>query len=168
MKVHLPLLNNYVIPTGNHPGAFGVVRKHHIHEGIDLYADSGEVVYSMFPGIVVSIEPFTGPKAESPWWLDTQAIAVKHDRFVVIYGEIAVNENLFVGDIVDAGTIVGHVIPVLRHDKGKPMSMLHLEQYDKSITKSCGIWSLNTSRPIGLQDPTNMLLSLFGVIASHT
>ncbi len=76
------------IPLKPHPGAFGVLRKHHTHEGVDLYATEGEAVYAVEKGVVIAVEDFTGPKAGSPWWLDTQSVLIEGAVGVVCYGEL--------------------------------------------------------------------------------
>ena len=73
-----PLKNyQYSVPEGEHPGAFLKERKYHLHEGVDLYAEDGEDVFSVEKGEVYKILPFTGKKAGSEWWNDTQAIIIK-------------------------------------------------------------------------------------------
>lgn len=149
------------IPVGNHPGAFGVQRKNHIHEGVDLYCEDGDEVCAMFDGQVVYIGHFTGTKAGSPWWNDTQCIMIAHlgKRFCLNYGEIAVDASLRVGDVVQQGQSLGHVVTVLRVDKGRPMSMLHLEQYTTVTKRPIPEWRIGDSRPGCLLDPTPMLLT---------
>jgi len=70
-----PIKNPYQWP--DHPGTFGAIRKFDIHTGVDLYCDHGTKVYSIEPGLVISVENFTGSLAESPWWNDTQAVLIK-------------------------------------------------------------------------------------------
>lgn len=137
------------IPMGAHVGAFGVQRKHHIHEGIDLYCSSGAVVRAVERGIVVVVEPFTGPNAGSPWWLDTQCVLVEGASGVVVYGEIAT--EVPVGSVVDVGAPLGTVARVLRVNKGRPQDMLHLELHAPG-TRQCPEWT--TERPATLLDPT--------------
>ena len=115
------------IPVAPHPGAFGVQRKFHTHEGIDLYCPSGTPVYAMESGVVVAVVPFTGPKANFPHWHDTNAVFVEDNDGVWVYGEI--QDAVSLHQTVQAGDLLGHVIHVLRNDKGRPMSMLHLERH---------------------------------------
>jgi len=146
------------VPVGSHPGAFGVVRKHHVHEGVDLYAPVGTPVYAVESGAVVRVLPMTGPAAGSPWWFDTKAVMVEGRSGVVVYGEIspAVQE----GRVIFAGDVVGHVIRVLRHDKGRPTSMLHLELH-RMGSRSCLDWNLPPAKPPEqLLDPTPHLLQI--------
>lgn len=146
------------LPLEPHPGAFGVVRKHHRHEGVDLYAPEGTVVSAVEAGKVVAVLDFTGEKAGSPWWRDTQAVMVEGASGVVLYGEIST--DLKVGDLVKAGDPIGHIVPVLLQDKGRPMCMLHLELYGTGARDAVE-WKVEQSNPPqGLCDPTPHLLPL--------
>jgi murein DD-endopeptidase MepM/ murein hydrolase activator NlpD len=154
------------MPLGRrHPGAFGFIRKHHVHEGVDLYAEEGAEVSAVEDGIVVMIEPFTGPKAGFPHWLDTEAVLVEGASGVVVYGEIAPREDLKIGAHVKAGELLGNVIPVLRHDKGRPRAMLHMELHTRGTTRTAE-WKLpqngdkSSTKPKSLRDPTPFLLPL--------
>lgn len=146
------------IPTGQHVGAFGVGRRFHVHEGVDLYAPLHATVVAMEDGVVVHIGPFTGPSAGSPHWHDTDMVMVEGKSGVIGYGEIKPRPDLKVGDTVYAREEVGRVIPVLKNDKGRPMTMLHLELYEHGTTKPVTEWALNTEQPTGLLDPTPLLL----------
>lgn len=131
-------------------GRFGAVRKHDIHTGIDLYAPVGTPVFAVRKGTVVAIEDFTGPKAGSPWWLDTQAVMIEDKTHVLLYGEI--ETNLEVGMKIEEGQFVGLVKRVLRNDKGLPTSMLHFEAYAWGTRKSV-VWELDSPRPPSLYNP---------------
>lgn len=150
----------YEIPTGQDLGAFGVVRKHDIHTGVDLYCNEGDLVFAIEDGMVVAVRPFTGEIAGFPWWRDTWAIAVVGRSGIINYGEIKPSE-FRVGDKIKEGAILGHVIPVLKEEKGKvpSINMLHLEIYNEYSGKWLE-WSLNTEKPSNLEDPTNLLLFL--------
>lgn len=145
------------LPLEPHPGAFGVSRQHHRHEGVDFYCPEGTPVHAVEDGIVVRVMGFTGPKADSPWWHDTDAVLVEGTSGVVLYGEIA--PSVKEGERVVAGQIVGHIVQVLREDKGRPMSMLHLELHSAG-TRDCYEWTDASGRPPSLQDPTPYLLPL--------
>ncbi len=146
------------LPVGCHPGAFGVRRKHHIHEGVDLYARVNDAVYAVESGIVVGIEEFTGPNADppSPWWLPTKAVLVQGSSGVVLYGEIS--PLVAVGTGLIAGQLLGTVQRVLVNDKGYPTSMLHLELHVHGTRTSSHPWDDEHGRPASLLDPTPFLL----------
>lgn len=149
-------LNNYThtIPEGDHPGAFGALRKHDVHTGVDLYCDPGEDVYAMEDGLIVGIEDFTGPKANSPWWNDTQALLVFGESGVILYGEI--ETELKPPRKVLKGERIGSVKTVLKKDKGKPMAMLHMELYTPTIVGSVW-WRHGEPKPDRLLDVTPLL-----------
>jgi hypothetical protein len=56
------------IPVGSHDGAFGTKRRFDMHTGVDLYCPDGAEVVTVEEGVIVGIEVFTGPRADSPWW----------------------------------------------------------------------------------------------------
>lgn len=146
------------IPLLPHPGAFSKIRKNHIHEGVDLYCEDGDKVFSMFPGKILAIIPFTGEHVGSPWWNNTWSILVQHDNFVLNYGEINPEVELSERMLVEEGTCLGKVVKVLKKDKGRPCSMLHLEMYKSGTFTPLKSWSLNQNKPNNLLDPTEILL----------
>lgn len=156
----LDYINETEIPIVNHPGSFGFKRANHIHEGVDLYAENGDAVYSIKNGTIIGIFPFTGEIANSNWWNDTWCVLVDHGDFILNYGEIIPSENLKVGLVIHEGDVVGYIEQVLKVNKGRPMSMLHLEMYKKGTVKPISEWSLNSNKPADLLDPTGLLLSL--------
>lgn len=141
-----------VLPLPPHPGAFGVQRKHHVHEGVDLYCPVGTSVFAVEEGTVVARQWFTGAKAGSPWWHDTEAVLIEGKTGVVVYGEIST--DLQVGERVHAGQKIGQVLQVLKNDKGRPVSMLHLELHAHG-TRDTYEWK--DMRPQSLCDPTPFL-----------
>lgn len=147
------------IPILNHPGSFAYKRKNHIHEGVDLYCEEGDDVYSILDGEIIGIFPFTGVIANSPWWNDTYSVLVRHNHFVINYGEITPSNNIKVGDKINEGNIVGNVKRVLKADKGRPMTMLHLEMYSLETNSPIAEWPLNQGKPENLLDPTDFLMS---------
>jgi murein DD-endopeptidase MepM/ murein hydrolase activator NlpD len=152
------------IPIGNqHVGAFGYVRKNHIHEGVDLYCKEGEDVYAMEEGVVVFIENFTGPNADppSPWWKHTRAVHIEGESGVIVYGEIIEADEITVGAHIKQGNLIGKVTQVLDKDKGRPMIMLHLELYEHGHRGSV-TWNVGETLPVGLKDPTNLLIDAIG------
>lgn len=145
------------LPMGNHVGAFGVTRKHHIHEGIDLYVGAGCPITAVEAGEVVDIIPFTGASVGSDWWNETKAILVEGESGVVLYGEVA--PHIAVGTKVTARTLLGVVVKVLRKDKGRPMSMLHLELHSHG-SREAPIWYVGEPKPKLLKDPTFYLCEI--------
>lgn len=143
------------LPLAPHPGAFGVQRRHHVHEGVDLYCEPGTPVVAVEPGVVVQVVAFTGPRAGLPWWLDTDAVMVEGASGVVLYGELVAEVQP--GVVVQAGERLGQVARVLRNDKGRPMAMLHLELHEPG-TRAAPEWRDTSSRPASLRDPTEYLL----------
>lgn len=149
------------IPVGDkHPGAFGFIRSHDVHTGVDLYAAHGSPVRAMETGRVTKIEWFTGPSINMPWWIDTRAVAIEGATGVFNYGEIQEYPDLKVGDIVEQGQYFGYVVQVLRKYKGRPMSMLHVELYDHGYADDWSIWNIFDPQPELLKDPTPYLLTL--------
>jgi hypothetical protein len=106
-------------------------------------------------GIVVALIGFTGAIAypPSPWWQDTWAALVEGPTGVVVYGEIT--PTVGVGNKVHAGQEIGRVSKVLKVDKGRPMSMLHLELHQPG-TRDAYEWL--DAKPASLLDPTPHLL----------
>jgi len=148
------------IPLHPHVGAFGIRRRHDIHKGIDLYAREGAEVTAVEDGKIVEICPFTGPKAGFYWWLDTYGVYVEGKSGIVVYGEIFVDEDLKIGDEITADSVIGRVARVLKTDRGRPVSMLHLELHVHDSIH-VGQWSKNTSiRPGAILDPTPHLLRI--------
>lgn len=144
-------------PDNYHPGAFGVLRRHDIHTGVDLYCQPGTKVSSVEDGEVVAVLPFTGPLAGSPWWNDTDAVMIEGPSGVVCYGEVL--SWMRPGDIVRAGDWIADVCTVLKKDKGRPRTMLHLELYEHG-TRNPVDWFPGRERPIELRDPTSKLLEI--------
>lgn len=151
-------LDYLIVPTDDHPGAYGVQRKYEIHTGVDLYAPEGTPIRSVEDGRVVAIEWFTGPDADPPcpWWLPTKAVLVEGPSGVVLYGEVS--PLIEEGDIVDRGQIIAMVKRVIRNDKGRPTSMLHLELHRRGTTKSTHPWTVLHECPESLMDPTYLLI----------
>lgn len=150
------------VPIGSHPGSFGAIRKHDCHCGVDLYCTEGTPVLAVEPGVVVSIEDFTGHAAGCGWWLDTKAVKVEGASGVVCYGEINPCHSLQVGDKIDRHNTIGYVKPVLRPGKERPdipghsRSMLHLQLYKHGTIHghACG----DKEVPDNVIDPTPLLL----------
>ena len=147
----------YTLPDRGHPGSFGAVRRHDIHTGVDLYCNLGDNVHAIETGTVVGIQHFTGEWADSSWWNNTDAVFVSGKSGIIVYGEIDPVEGLKVGDTVLEGAILGQVLTVLKKDKGKPMTMLHIELYSHHYEPQAVWWDLNQPQPKYLQDITPIL-----------
>lgn len=154
-----------------HPGAFGAVRKHDVHTGVDLYVPELTWAHAVEPGVIVRAGHFTGSRSipPTPWWNDTTYIMIEGASGVVCYGELHCSwfdtqlqdqPNGFYGDTVEAGDGLGMVLSVLKKDKGRPMSMLHIELYEHGYRGEPVDWALGARRPAGLLDPTPFLLEL--------
>ncbi len=155
----LPGVSIAVIPREGEPGAFGAVRRHDVHTGVDLHCGAGQSVLAVERGVVVAVEEFTGPAAGSPWWLPTRAVLVEGASGVVLYGEVVPEGAMVTGALVAQGDRVGVVTRVLRHDKGAPTTMLHLELYAPGV-RSGVWWRHGEARPEGLRDPTAHLRAM--------
>ena len=158
LRWDFPLCNCSGIPIENHPGSFGVIRKHEQHTGVDLYTHDGATVAAVESGTVVCIEPFTGPQDNSPWWNDTDCVLIEGASGVICYGEITPCSSLKVGSQIKHGWTIGNVKRVLRDGKERPdimghkPNMLHLELYPhKQYKPSNGFEEF-------LRDPTPFLL----------
>jgi murein DD-endopeptidase MepM/ murein hydrolase activator NlpD len=149
-----PIDYQHDIPEDGHPGSFGAVRKFDIHTGVDLYCQPGVPIFAVEEGVIVEVEIFTGPRAESPWWHETQAILIEGRSGVICYGEVVT--HLKVGDKVQQADMLGLSKQVLKKDKGKPMCMLHFELYAPG-TRETVWWKKGQDKPTNLLDPTSLL-----------
>ena len=156
-------MKKWYFPLDNHEnvlpdelGSFAYERRHHIHEGIDLYANQGDSVFACEDGEIVLVEWFTGEKSvdNSHWWNNTQALMVLGESGVIVYGEILT--DLKVGDHVSRGSKLGTIETVLTKDKGRPMSMLHLELH-KHESRSTFEWLPGCTKNEMLLDPTEQI-----------
>ena len=145
------------IPVEAHVGAFGVRRKHDVHKGVDLYAEDGTKVYPVEDGEIVDICPFTGEIAGFPWWENTYGVYVKGKSGIVVYGEITPVGEIRIGSTINKDVCLGTVTRVLKKDKGRPTSMLHLELHDKNHLHT-DTWEVGMPQPEGLLDPTRYLI----------
>lgn len=139
------------LPVFPHLGAFGAVRQHHMHEGVDFYCANGTEIRAVEEGVVVGVMPFTGVAAGCDWWHDTDAVLVEGATGVAVYGELT--PAVANGQAVKRGDLIGHIKQVLKEDKGRPMSMLHFELH-KHGTRDVYEWTDKTGKPESLLDPT--------------
>jgi len=114
-------------------------------------------VYALESGVVVNMRCFTGKYANCPWWNETDALYIQGKTGVIVYGEIEIRSSLKLRDTIKRGEYLGKVKTVLRKDKGRPMSMLHIELYEHFRTREQA-WELNGEKPHWLLDPTPYLL----------
>jgi len=160
------------IPSANR---FGAYRKHDVHTGIDLFCQPGTPVYAIERGVITDISWFTGAPVDMPWWNDTKALSVEGKTGVFNYGEIEPLSTLKKGEKVKEGDLLGHVVTVLKINKGLPMTMLHLELYTKGYRGNWCVWNLNYPAPTKLlnseiifgQKEYNKLTPKAKVIADH-
>lgn len=163
-------MNNWTWPLPgedkytSYAGLFGAKRKFDIHTGIDCYCNVNQVVIAVEPGLVVAIENFTGENSNppSPWWHNTKAILIEGPSGVVVYGELNPLNTIKIGKKISRGQNLGHIVTVLKKDKGMPLNMLHLELY-KTGTRETVIWNLNEAQPDALLDPTDKLFNIKNV-----
>jgi murein DD-endopeptidase MepM/ murein hydrolase activator NlpD len=141
------------------PGRFAAKRSHDFHTGIDLYCELGQEIVAIEDGIVITIEPFTGGKANCAWWNDTQAILVHGESGVINYAEVT--PIVRAGDFVMAGQVIAVVdTAVLRSFKGRPMVMLHLELLAPEVRTSP--WWIEGDKPESIWNPEPMLEKIAG------
>lgn len=146
------------IPLHPHVGSFGIRRRHDNHKGVDLYAEVGTAVYAVESGTIVDICPFTGPSAGFPFWEETVGVYIEGPSGIVVYGELGeLKEGLKIGDFVPRSNFIGKVARVIKNDKGRPLSMLHLELHEKGYIHT-GHWELGQPKPEGVLDPTPYLI----------
>lgn len=163
-----PLKKHFNVPVGNHYGSFGVKRKYCYHCGVDLYTEENTPVFAIEDGIVVEEKWFTGSLAGSDWWLPTRCISIEGDSGVIVYGEIQELSHIQIGNSINMGEHLGNVKRVLKHDKGKPMSMLHIQLLKHGITDDdIPSWKYDVEKPKGLLDPTQMLIQCKLSVISH-
>ena len=154
---NIDLENEVEIPSKQHCGAFGAVRRFDMHEGVDLYCPDGTPVYAVEDGTVVITRCFTGKFAHCDWWNETDSITIEGETGAVEYGEITILKSVGLRDEVKRGQLLGHVTRVLRKDKGRPTSMLHLQLYKGAQTRQ-EKWRVNEEKPEFLADPTPYLV----------
>ena len=139
---------------------FGVVRKHDIHTGIDIYCEINDEVFSVLDGTIIDIGIFTGEKVSSPWWNETGYIEINHGYFYILYGEIKVIPELKVGDKIEKDTLLGNVQKILKKENTKnPPTMIHLEFYSRYNEPT--EWSLGRDKPQNLLNPMDFIELLF-------
>ena len=144
------------IPDANR---FGAQRRFDIHTGVDLFCDEHEPVYAVESGEITEVCYFTGPEVEMPWWNTTMAVAIEGNSGVVLYGEIEPVDSLVKGGKVTEGDLIGHVVKVLKKDKGKPRTMLHIEWYETGYRGNWDFWKEKEKIPVGLKNIEILIFS---------
>ena len=151
-----PLTHMGVLSEPGSQGAFGAVRKHDIHTGVDIHCSDTTQVLAAEPGTVVAVLQFTGEAVGSPWWNDTWAVLVEGDERPICYGEV--QAHVPVGAHVAPGDLIGRILPVLKKTD-RCTTMLHFEMYTKG-TREPVWWRLGEPQPTCLLDPTTYLAQL--------
>lgn len=151
------------LPCGKyHPAGFGAKRKYSLHTGVDLNCKHNQPLASVEDGIVVAIRDFTNSKKKknpAPWLNKTRVILIEGETGVVAYCNVKERPGLKVGDLVDAGEVVGNVIRLNKKKRRKDKCMLHLELYAKE-TRRRVTWSYSYPKPPQLLDPTDRLVDI--------
>lgn len=151
------------LPMGKyHRSGFGAKRKYSLHTGVDLICKHNQPLASVEDGIVVAIRDFTNgskKKKPAPWLNKTRVILIEGETGVVAYCNVKERQGLKVGDLVDAGEIIGNVIRLNKKKRRKNKCMLHLELYTKE-TKRRVCWSYHYPKPPQLLDPTKRLVDI--------
>ena len=160
-------MNKYIFPLKvdkfytSKEGKFASKRKYDIHTGLDIYTAEGTPVYAIEDGIVIYQDWFTGLEVGSSFWNTTSAIVIQ-GKHTFVYGELKL-ENYTLGNKVKQGDLLGFVAKVLKKDKGRPMSMLHLELYKNSWSPEDGFaeWSLDKEKPWFLKNIENSFIKKY-------
>ena len=151
------------LPMGKYrPAGFAAKRKFSFHTGVDLTCKHNQPLASVEDGIVIAIRDFTNGKKRKkppPWLNKTRVILIEGETGVVAYCNVKERPKLKIGDLVDAGEIIGNVIRRNKKKRRKNRCMLHLELYTKE-TKRRVHWSYHYPKPPQLLDPTNYLVDI--------
>jgi len=150
----------YIPDEPDEAGSFAYERTHDVHTGVDIFLPEGTPIYALAAGFVVWKGQFTGKQVDSDWWEDTWAVAVFSKDRVVVYGELYEQPNLKIGTVLLKNHFVGYVKRVLKVPKGRPMSMLHLEEYNPMTFTEPVVWNRGEAMPIGLRNPIPFLIEV--------
>jgi len=145
-----------------HQSGFGAKRKYGFHTGIDLSCEHNQPLGTVEDGIVIAIRDFTNNKKKqkpAPWLNRTRVILIEGETGVVAYCNVRERPGLRVGDLVDAGEIIGNVVRLNKKKRRKDKCMLHIELYTKE-TKRRVSWSNSYPKPPQLLDPTDHLVDI--------
>lgn len=166
LQWYFPIVGCPGVPINNHPGAFGVTRKHDIHTGVDLYVNEikDKRIKAVESGVIIKKGHFTGPQLNQSWWNNTDYIMIEGASGVINYGELKLWGNSSIYHCVEKGDVIGIIDPVLPEGKERPdiighsRYMLHLELYKRGTTDFVE-WKHNEPQPENLLNPTSLLLN---------
>jgi len=151
---------SWSLPVGKyHPAGFGAKRPHSLHTGVDLFCEHNQTLASVEEGIVTAIRDFSKQQKKQPWLNRTRVVLIEGNSGVVAYCNVKERPGLKVGDLVEAGEVIGRVIRLNKKKRRKDKCMLHLELYKKE-TRRRVVWSYNYQKPPQLLDPTNQLVGI--------
>jgi murein DD-endopeptidase MepM/ murein hydrolase activator NlpD len=121
-------------------GYFGASRSGHVHEGVDLEANSGQPIYAPFNGTITRTaapyKPSAGPKSALGGFVFTGS----EYQFKIFYAKA-----LSVGSYFSEGDIIGYADNVQQYYSPAMKNHIHVELRDKAGT---------------LLDPTKFLTNL--------
>ena len=154
------------LPLGStHPCGFGSSRKGGFNTGIDLVCEPHQEVVAVESGRVLAITNFSA-KQPQPWINMTRVVLIEGESGVIAYGNIKEVPGLAAGEYIDAGELIGTVMPIYKNKKNKS-TKLKLEWYTRG-TKKRGAWLPCKPKPSNMLDPTPMLLPLIAVKKRRT
>ena len=162
--MRFPLDNKISLNDIPAPNRYGAERRHDIHTGVDLFAPEGTPVYACEDGEVIDVCTFTGASIGMPWWNETMCVSVKGASGVILYGEITPKVNK--GDSIREGDLIGLIKRVLIKDKGRPMSMLHIEWYEAEYpgkgfeNNVWEAWTLDGKKPPRLKNIEKLIFDV--------
>ncbi len=127
------------------PRSFGAYRSGgRLHAGCDLMSPDGTPIYAVCDGEILDFYYF---------YDDTYALEVKHNNFVVRYGELSASSPVKAGQRVKKGDLIGHVGYLV----SLGLSMLHFEIYTGKATGLLSASGNDYSRRSDLTDCTPYL-----------
>lgn len=149
------------LPLGsNHSCGFGSSRKGGHNTGIDLICDPHQEVVAVESGRILAVQNFSEKKPE-PWINMTRVILIEGASGVIAYGNVKEVPGLAEGEYIDAGELIGTVMPIYKSKKNKA-TKFKLEWYTKG-TKRRGSWLSCKPKPNNMLDPTPMLIPLIAI-----
>ena len=151
---------SWSLPVGKyHPSGFGAKRPGSFHAGVDLFCAHNQTLASVEEGIVIAIQDFSKQQKNRPWFNRTRVVLIEGESGVVAYCNVQERKGLQVGDLVDAGEVIGKVVRLNKKRRRKNKCMLHIELYTQETSRRV-VWSYNFPKPPQLLDPTNHLVGI--------